>query len=417
MHRRDLLQLISAGATASVLASCRRPKVNAPNALVHLGVRLGIDQLSQSGFAALKGRRVGFITNQTSVDGSGTMSRVVLQQGIGTDLKALFGPEHGLDTRAKAGDHVANGMDSVTGLRAFSLYGQNRKPTPDMLADLDVLVFDIQDIGVRSYTYISTMALAMEACGEAGKDFVVLDRPNPLGGVNVQGPPMEEAYRSFVGQIPVPYRHGMTIGELAKMIVAKGWIKANPRLTVVPMQGWSRTMNWGQTQLNWVPTSPNIPNEISPFYCATTGILGELRDVDIGIGTNKPFHYAAARNINAPEFASFLNAQGFSGVTFTPYTSTIKSGFTGVELTIDPSTNADLMALGIVLIQEVIRRSNGAALASNSANNLDLFTKVYGSPALMTALRADTPVNELIRDWQPSHDAFKRERAAYLLYR
>jgi uncharacterized protein YbbC (DUF1343 family) len=413
MHRRNLLNLISAGATVGMLASCTKPEIVSPN----VRVRLGIDQLSQSGFAALKGRRVGFITNQTSVNGAGTMSRVVLQQGIGTDLKALFGPEHGLDTRAKAGDHVANGMDSVTGLRAFSLYGQNRKPTPEMLANLDVLVFDIQDIGVRSYTYISTMALAMEACGEAGIDFIVLDRPNPLGGVNVQGPPMEEAYRSFVGQIPVPYRHGMTIGELAKMIVAKGWIKANPRLTVVPMQGWSRTMNWGQTKLNWVPTSPNIPHETSPFYCATTGILGELRDVDIGIGTTKPFHYAAARGVDGQSFASFLNGRGYSGVTFVPFASTVKPGFTGVEVTIDPSTNADLMALGIVLIQEVIRRSNGAALASNSANNLDLFTKVYGSPALMTTLRTDTPVSDLISSWQPANEAFRRDRAAHLLYR
>ena len=297
MNSRDVLGYGTAAAATSLASSC----ATLGSAGDSGRVSLGIDQLTKAQFAPLSGRRVGFITNQTSVNAAGTMSRVVLQQGLGAGLVALFGPEHGLDTRARAGDHVANAIDSITGLRAFSLYGENRKPTPAMLADVDVLVFDIQDIGVRSYTYISTMALAMEACGQAGKDFVVLDRPNPLGGNLVQGPPMEEAYRSFVGQIPVPYCHGMTIGELAKMIVAKGWIKANPRLSVVPMTGWQHSMNWSATKLNWIPTSPNIPNWDSPFYCATTGILGELKDVDIGIGTDKPFHYAAARGIDGPE--------------------------------------------------------------------------------------------------------------------
>jgi uncharacterized protein YbbC (DUF1343 family) len=345
MDRRNLLGLLSAGAATALAASCAtQPQNQRTN-----GVSLGIDALSKAGFAPIKGRRVGFVTNQTSVNSAGTMSRLVLQQGLGRDLVALFGPEHGLDTRAKAGDHVANAVDNVTGLRAFSLYGVNRKPTLDMLADVDVLVFDIQDIGVRSYTYISTMALAMEACGEAGKDFVVLDRPNPLGGVNVQGPPMEEAYRSFVGQIPVPYCHGMTIGELAKMIVAKNWIKASPRLTIVPMQGWTRSMNWADTKLAWVPTSPNIPNWDSPFYCAATGILGELRDVDIGIGTTKPFHYAAARGIDGREMAADLNNERQAGVNFLPYASTVKPGFGGVELVLETNGTADLMAIGMML--------------------------------------------------------------------
>jgi uncharacterized protein YbbC (DUF1343 family) len=409
MHRRDLLSLMSAGAMVSACAS------TAPMS-GRESVSLGIDQLAKGGFAPLKGRRVGFITNQTSVNAAGTMSRVVLQQGLGANLKALFGPEHGLDTRAKAGDHVANGVDSVTGLRAFSLYGENRKPTRAMLADIDLLVFDIQDIGVRSYTYISTMALAMEAAGEAGKEFVVLDRPNPLSGISVQGPPMEEAYRSFVGQIPVPYRHGMTVGELAKMIIAKDWIKANPRLTVIPMKGWKRSMNWGDTRLIWVPTSPNIPNWDSPFYCAATGILGELRNVDIGIGTSKPFHYAGAQGIDGSAFATFLNTQGFPGISFIAYESQVKPGFSGVELNIDPSTNADLMALGILLIQEVVRRSNGAALRSSSPSNFDLFTKVYGSRDLTAALEAPVPTQTLVDGWAPSLAAFKRDRTTHLLY-
>ena len=261
MHRRLLLQQFAAGASAALASSCS----TTPTASTQARVSLGIDQLAKAGFAPLLGRRVGFVTNQTSVNGAGTMSRVMLQQGLGANLKVLFGPEHGLDTRAKAGDLVANAQDEVTGLRAYSLYGEHRKPTSAMLADVDVLVFDIQDIGVRSYTYISTMALAMEAAGQEGKDFVVLDRPNPLGGMLVEGPPVQDAFRSFVSQIPVPYRHGMTIGELAKMMIAKGWIKANPRLTVIPMTGWRRSMNWQDTKLNWVPTSPNIPFWDTPF--------------------------------------------------------------------------------------------------------------------------------------------------------
>ncbi len=412
MDRRNLLGLLSAGAATALAASCAtQPQSERTN-----GVGLGIDALSKAGFAPIKGRRVGFVTNQTSVNSAGTMSRLVLQQGLGRDLVALFGPEHGLDTRAKAGDHVANAVDNVTGLRAFSLYGVNRKPTPDMLADVDVLVFDIQDIGVRSYTYISTMALAMEACGEAGKDFVVLDRPNPLGGVNVQGPPMEEAYRSFVGQIPVPYCHGMTIGELAKMIVAKNWINANPRLTIVPMQGWTRSMNWADTKLAWVPTSPNIPNWDSPFYCAATGILGELRDVDIGIGTTKPFHYAAARGIDGREMAADLNNERQAGVNFLPYTSTVKPGFGGVELVLETNGTADLMAIGMLLIQAIVRRTNGAPLVASSNGSIDLFKKVYGSNALWDAMKSNTPWRELSESWTPSLSAFKKERAEFLLY-
>lgn len=412
MNRRDVLGYGTAAA-ASLASSC----ATLGSAGDSGRVSLGIDQLTKAQFEPLRGRRVGFITNQTSVNAAGTMSRVVLQQGLGAGLVALFGPEHGLDTRARAGDHVANAIDSITGLRAFSLYGENRKPTPAMLADVDVLVFDIQDIGVRSYTYISTMALAMEACGQAGKDFVVLDRPNPLGGNLVQGPPMEEAYRSFVGQIPVPYCHGMTIGELAKMIVAKGWIKANPRLSVIPMTGWQRSMNWSATKLNWIPTSPNIPNWDSPFYCATTGILGELKEVDIGIGTDKPFHYAAARGVDGPELAAYLNSKRQPGMTFLPYASTVKPGFAGVEIVIDVTRTPDLMATGMMLIQEIVRHTNGAVLRANPTITTDLFRKVYGSDALWNALKNDTPWVDLVASWAPSLAAFKQQRTANLLYR
>lgn len=417
MNRRVIFQSAAAGAATMLLPGCagsgtlrqrypRRPRV-----------KLGIDQLVQSGFAALDGQRVGFITNQTSVDQAGTMSRVVLQRGLGPRLTALFGPEHGLDSRAKAGDHVANAQDPITGLPAYSLYGEHRKPTPSMLKDVDVLVFDIQDIGVRSYTYISTMMLAMEACGEAGKAFVVLDRPNPLGGLRMQGPPLSPGFESFVSQVPVPYLHGLTIGELARMAVAKGWVAKSPKLTVVNMAGWERPMNWADTGLAWVGTSPNIPTWESPFYCAATGILGELKQVDIGIGTAKPFHYAAGPGIDGAALADSLNQQGFRDIQFKPYQSQVRLGFGGIELIIDPKGQTDLMAVAMALCAEVVARSANAPLSGSAASTRSLFNKVYGSEALWDALEAGTPWQNLVADWQEPLRQFKADRTPHLLYR
>jgi uncharacterized protein YbbC (DUF1343 family) len=201
------------------------------------------------------------------------------------------------------------------------------------------------------------------------------------------------------------------------MIVAKGWIKANPRLSVIPMQGWQRSMTWEDTSLPWVATSPNIPNPTSPLYCAATGILGELRGVDIGIGTPKPFHYAAAPGIDGNQFASDLSAMGFDGVRFLPYQSVVKPGFNGVELIIDPRAKTDIMALGIALIVEVVRRTNGSVLAASPRGAQDLFQKVYGSLALDQALKTGGTWEDLVASWKPSLDVFMTDRAPYLLYR
>jgi uncharacterized protein YbbC (DUF1343 family) len=405
MNRRFLL----AGGAASLAAACATPRAIP-------AVTLGVDALAADSFAALRGKRVGLITNQTGVNGAGQLSRVVLKEALGEGLVSLFGPEHGLDTRAKAGDHVDDGRDPVTGLKTWSLYGARRKPTAAMLADLDVLAFDIQDIGVRSYTYISTMALAMEAAAEAGKDFVVLDRPNPLNGARIEGPGLEPAFTSFVSQVPVPYVHGLTVGELARMIVGERWIAAVPRLSVVRMQGWRRTMHWGQTGLSWVATSPNIPFWTSPAYCAATGILGELRAVDIGIGGQKPFQVAAARGIDPAALTRALTAEGFPGVRFAPYVSATHPGFAGVELTLDPDADTDLMALGMALLHAVVGGAGGEPLRATPPASRDLFNKVYGSEALWRALEAGAPWRPLTARWPEEHAAFAARRAPYLLY-
>ena len=229
-------------------------------------VQLGIDRLAADNFAPVRGKRVGLICNQTSVDGRGRPTRTVLQKALGRAFTSLYAPEHGIDGRAAAGVHVSSTRDRLTGLPVYSLYGDTRKPAPWMLANVDVVLFDLQDIGCRSYTYISTMALAMEACGEQGKDFIVLDRPNPINGQRVQGPPLERSWKSFVGQLPVPYVHGLTTGELARMANAEGWTGRRCRLTVVPMSGWQRGMTWNDTGLRWIPTSPNIPKSNAGFY-------------------------------------------------------------------------------------------------------------------------------------------------------
>ena len=251
-------------------------------------VQLGIDVLAKQDFAPLAGKRVGLVTNQTGVSSGGTKTRVILKKNV--NLVALYSPEHGIDGTVGAGKYVSSRKDGATGLTVHSLYGPTRKPTPAMLRGIDVLVYDMQDIGVRSYTYISTMAKCMEACGENDVEFMVLDRPNPLGGQRIEGPGIDAKWRSFVGQLPVPYLHGMTAGELAKMANAKGWTEKRCKLTVIAMQGWSRSMLWNETGLRWVQTSPNIPRAASVAFYAATSIFGSLdgSGFDVGIGVS-PF--------------------------------------------------------------------------------------------------------------------------------
>ncbi len=406
---------------ASLLSSCARMggggnAAYAPPQGQSGSFALGIDRLIEDNFVVLRGKRVGLITNQTSLTRSGVPTRVALQRGIGRSLTALYTPEHGLDGRELAGNHVSSRRDSLTGLPAYSLYGDTRKPSKAMLANIDVMLFDLQDIGSRSYTYISTMALAMEAAAENGKQFIVLDRPNLLGGMRVQGPPLESAWKSFVGQIPVPYLHGMTAGELARMINGQGWIKRSPSLMVVPMRGWNRNMIWTDTGLRWKATSPNIPGPVSPFYYAATGLLGGLDGVDIGIGTSRPFEYAGGKGINPQEFAASMNRMGLPGVRFAPYNSTRKPGFAGVQILLDPHGSTDLLALDVILTSEIVKRTGGAPLRATKGDTLNLFHKVYGSTGLWRDLNSRRSPAQTIAGWQSSNSRFMSARQSYLLY-
>ena len=374
---------------------------------------LGIDLLEKRGMDLLKGKRVGLITNHTSVNRRGTPTRLVLHRDSRVNLVALYTPEHGLDGKEKAAKYISNRRDPLTGLTAYSLYGPTRKPTPEMLRGVDVLMFDLQDIGSRSYTYISTMIRAMEAAGENGVHFVVLDRPNPLGGQRINGPPIESRWISFVGQVPVPYCHGMTAGEIAQMANAKGWSGRRCRLTVVPMMGWKRSMTWENTGLRWVPTSPNIPKSTSPRYYAATGIFGSLSGVDVGIGTSGPFEVAAGPGIDPDEFTRHLNSLGIPGVGFSPYR---KGSFGGSKVHIDRNSPADLVGLNLVFVDAVNRRIGSRNLfVRTSAGSKEIFHKVYGSTAMEGQLRGGSP-GRVIQSWQGYHANFRRDRQPYLIY-
>lgn len=377
------------------------------------GLRLGIDVLAANRFDLLWGKRVGLLCHIPSVAANGMHTRSILQRAAEVNLVALYTPEHGLDGRAKAGVKVRTTRDSMTGLTAYSLYGDTRKPTWQMLSGIDVLVVDLQDIGSRSYTYISTLALCMEACAESGKEMIVLDRPNPLGGMRVQGPPLEKRWTSFVGQLPVPYVHGLTMGEVAMMAHGRGWTRGRPRLQVVKMQGWDRRMAWEDTRLRWIRTSPNIPHASSSFDYAATGVFGGAYGIDIGIGTTRPFSYAGAKGISGTTLSRRMSAKGFHGIWFRPYS---RNGFSGTRMTISKGSNADLLAVDLELLSEVNRMTGGSTIGRMTGDKLSLFNKVYGSDSLVRDLQRGRPVPDIVASWAPFHAKFKSDRRRYLLY-
>ncbi|HEY5895261.1 MAG TPA: DUF1343 domain-containing protein [Chthoniobacterales bacterium] len=378
-------------------------------------VMLGIDVLEANHFDLLQDKRVGLITNQTGVDSQGVKTRKILRDARGVKLVALFTPEHGLDGTEKAGKYVASRMDRLTGVTAFSLYGPTRKPTPAMLRGIDVLVYDMQDIGSRSYTYISTMGRCMQAAAEAGIPFVVLDRPNPLGGNRVEGPGMESQWISFVGQFPVPYLHGLTVGELAQMSNSRGWMGPKCKLTVVKMRGWDRSMTWRDTGLRWVQTSPNVPRGASPFYYALTGLIGELSPCELGINTNEPFEVLGSEWIDARRFTNHLSELDTPGVAFTPVTNF--KGANGVRIRIDPSTGTNLCALSMNMLAYMNRTAPGRDMFQRTNSDaMDIFYKCCGSRSIREQIQSGVSPAKIAASWGPNLKRFRAERLRYLLY-
>jgi uncharacterized protein YbbC (DUF1343 family) len=387
--------------------------------------RPGIDVLIADGFKPLAGKRVGLITNPTGVTADLRSTVDVLHAAPEVELVALFGPEHGVRGNVDAGGNIEDATDPATGLPAYSLYGKTRKPTPEMLAGLDALVYDIQDIGSRSYTYISTMAVAMEAAAENNVAFVVLDRPNPLNGNRIEGRPLDMKYKSFVGAFPIPYVYGMTCGELARMINAEGWLEGGKRcnLTVVPVQGWRRDMTFEQTHLHWVPTSPHIPRADTSLFYAATGIMGELHVVSEGVGYTLPFELAGAPFIDDAEaFARALNARGLTGVTFRPmyftpyYIDRIKGeNCGGVQIHFTDPGRASLTPIQFHIMDEVRQRYPDVKLFGNKRDAM--FDKVCGTDRIRIMFEEGRPIEEILDYWNEGTAEFQQKRAKYLMYR
>ena len=288
-------------------------------------VKPGVEVLRDGGFKELQGKRVGLVTNPSGVDRYLRSTVDILFNAPGVNLVALYGPEHGVRGDVYAGGHVTDTKDEATGLPVYSLYGPTRKPTSQMLEGIDVMVYDIQDVGARSYTFISTLGLVMEACAAKGIEVVVLDRPNPLGGNKIEGCYVEQPFNSFVSQYRIPYVYGLTVGELAIMINEEGLNRgqkgdqtpARCKLTVVPMEGWERDMLYEDTGLPWVLPSPNIPFKETPLYYAAAGICGELYGfMDIGVGYTLPFQTFGATWLDPEKLKARLESYGLPGVSF-----------------------------------------------------------------------------------------------------
>jgi len=388
-------------------------------------VKLGNEVLADSGFKILQGKRVGLLTNPSGVNRHLESTVDILRSAPGAKLVALFGPEHGIYGDVSAGDRVQSTTDVHTGLVVHSLYPKGQ-PTPEMLKDVDVLVYDLQDTGCRSYTFIATMGMAMEACGEAGVEFVVLDRPNPLGGLRVEGLPVEEKFRSGVSEWPVPYVYGMTCGELAQMINGEEWIKKQCKLTVIPLKNWKRSMVWIDTGLPWVPTSPHVPHGESPMFQVATGMIGELgnTNVSIGIGYTLPFQCVAAPGVDMHKLAEAMNGYRLPGVCFQPvtykpfYAAFKGETVSGVQIYFTDQAVAPLTAINFYAI-EALRKVAGHdvfEVAVKKKRGVGMFDKVNGSDRPRTQMQAGVAAAEIVASWKSGEDAFRAKCKKYLLY-
>lgn len=387
-------------------------------------IQTGIEVLKNSNFKLLEGKRVGLITNPTGVDNQLKSSIDILHEAPNVNLVALFGPEHGVRGDVHAGDHVDNSSDPTTGLPVGSLYGKTRKATPDMLKGIDVLVYDIQDIGCRSFTYISTMGLAMEAAAENNIEFVVLDRPNPLGGLKVEGNLAEDGYISFVSQFKIPYLYGLTCGELAQMLNEENMLAKQCKLTVVKMKGWKRKMDYTQTGLQWIPSSPHIPHAHSAFFYPVSGIVGELGYLSIGVGYTIPFQMFAADWIKAEEFASALNKLNLPGVHFRPmhlkpfYSVGVGTQMQGVQVHLTDYQKANLSEIQFYVMQVIAQLyPDKAVFANANEKRFDMFDKVSGSNQIRLLFAKNNRFEDIQAYWNKDVEAFKKLSKKYYLYK
>ncbi len=389
-------------------------------------ILLGIDVAEKRNFDILTNKRVGLITNQTGVSNQLQSTIDILNEAPNVNLVALFGPEHGVRGDVEGGKYVEFYTDSKTNLPVYSLYGKTRKPSKTMLKDIDVLIYDIQDIGVRSYTFISTMGLAIEAASENNIEFVVLDRPNPLGGEKIEGNIVEDEFISFISQFPIPYVYGLTCGELAKLLVGEKFIKtsSNFRLNVVPMKNWKRTMVWENTGLEWIPTSPHIPHQFSSYFYPMTGILGELRSaISIGVGYTLPFQIVGAEWINDIELANKLNDMGIRGLAFRPITYKPYYAFgkgktlKGVQIHIidyDAANLTNTQFYIIAALKSLYPDKNLFEMAHK--NEIGMFNKGIGSDKILNLYNHDKSIQNVLKYLDSDLETFRETANNYHIY-
>ena len=407
--------------------SARRKQVEPQPACV---VKPGIEVLRESGFQQLRGKRVGLVTNPSGVDSRLKSTIDILFQAPEVNLVALYGPEHGVRGDMYAGDKVNDSTDPSTGLPVYSLYGKTRKPTPEMLQGIDVMVYDIQDVGVRSYTFISTLGLVMEACAPLGIEVIVLDRPNPLGGNKIEGCYVEQPFNSFVSQYRIPYVYGLTVGELATLINEEGLNRGQKgdqepvkcKLSVIPMQGWTRSMLYEDTKLPWVLPSPNIPFSDSPMYYAASGVCGELYGfMNIGIGYTLPFQVFGAVWLDPQALKSRLESYDIEGVSFRtiwykPFSGSLKGQLVkGLQFFFTDYEKARITEVQFHVMQAVAELYPDKK-AFSVVNGFGLFDKVCGTDYVRKTFSQGYKLDDIKDYWRKDEDSFRALSQKYHIY-
>lgn len=405
-------------------------KVNAGEARTK--VRPGIEVLESRGFEGLKGKRVGLVTNPSGVDRNLRSTIDILHDAKDVELVALFGPEHGVRGDAYAGDKVSDDVDPVTGVKVFSIYGKYREPSQEMLDGIDVMVYDIQDVGTRSYTFISSLGLVMRACAKKGIEVMVLDRPNPLGGLKVEGCCVDPGYYSFVSEFEIPYIYGLTVGELAIMINEEGLNRGEKgyepalkcKLSVIPMDGWRRKMSYIETGLPWVLPSPNIPYPQSAVNYPSSGITGEFNNyLNIGIGYTLPFETFAAEWIDAEALKKELDSYNLPGIAFRnihykPIAGSSKGKLLhGVQFYYTDYEAADITLTQFYVMQAVNRLYPEHNPFEMSKDRIGMFDKVCGTDYVRRNFSKRMEVSDIIDYWNKDVKKFKTLSKKYYIYK
>lgn len=391
-------------------------------------VKTGIEVLRDGGFKQLQGKRVGLVTNPSGVDRNLKSTVDILNEAPGVKLVALYGPEHGVRGNAHAGDAVGDAVDAKTGVKTYSLYGKTHKPSAEMLKDIDVLVYDIQDIGCRSYTFYATMGMCMEACAENGKEFMVLDRPNAVSGNKVEGNLVEKGYFSMVSKYAIPYVYGLTPGELATYLNEEGVTAKKAKLTVIPMEGWKRDMTYAQTGLPWVAPSPQIPTPDHAAFYAMSGVIGELYAFNTGIGYTLPFQCFATPYLDADKLADAMNGLNLPGFRFRPInfkpffkvgpeTADAMKEMHGVQVYITDLDKANLTLCQFYFLQVLHEQHPEAKIFdANAKRGYGMFDKVMGTDQIRKLFSKRYKVADIETYFNKDAEAFKAKSSKYYLY-